>query len=173
MAGSLTVILAGLDDDLHAADLAVVPGSMVYPNGMPSPALQARLDQAAKLYHEGYFKLILVSGAHGKEGYDEPVVMRRYLEAHGVSHDAIFEDNQGYRTWETAKDTAAFLHAHDLKSVLIVSQYFHMLRCRLAFSKFGIQPIYTSHAPLWSMRDFYAVPREVIGCIVYGCRSSN
>jgi vancomycin permeability regulator SanA len=167
VAGSMAITLAGLHDHLGVADLAVVPGSMVYPNGTPSPALQSRLDQAAKLYRQGYFKLILVSGAHGREGYDEPVVMRHYLEVNGIPHDAIFEDNQGYRTWETARNTAAFLKAHRIASVLVVSQYFHILRCRLAFAKFGIAPVYTSHAPYWSLRDFYSLPREVVGCIGY------
>ena len=167
LVGSLTITLAGLHDKLHPADLGVVLGSKVEPNGTPSPALQARLDHAAGLYRQGYFKLILVSGAHGKEGYDEPAVMRHYLESLGVSPDAIFEDEEGSTTWKTAQNTARFLREHRLNSVLIISQYFHMPRCRLAFSRFGIGPTYTSHAPLWSLRDFYSVPREVAGYIAY------
>jgi vancomycin permeability regulator SanA len=170
IAACLAITFAGLDDDLHVADLAVVPGSKVNPDGQPSEALQARLDRAAELYRLGYFKVILVSGAHGREGYDEPAVMARYLEVHGIPNAAIFQDNKGYKTWQTAQNTAAFMNAHHLKSVLIISQYFHLPRCRLAFSKFGIAPIYTSHARYWSMRDFYSLPREVIGCIAYDLR---
>ena len=171
--GPLLIILDGLHDNLHRADLAVVLGSKVERNGTPSPALQARLDHALDLYRQGYFKLILVSGAHGKEGYDEPRVMRHYLEEHGVPVAAIFEDNEGSNTWHTAQDTAQFLADHHLQSVLIVSQYFHMPRCRLAFARFGISPVYWSHAPLWSLRDFYSVPREVVGYIGYSCRPSE
>jgi vancomycin permeability regulator SanA len=173
LAACLAITFAGLDDDLHVADLAVVLGNKVRPDGSPSEMLKARLNHTADLYRQGYFKLILVSGGHGKEGYDEPVVMRRYLEANGIPADAIFEDNEGYTTWRTAHNTVTFLKEHNLKSVLIISQYFHMPRCRLAFSKFDIKPAYTSHAPFWSIRDFYSVPREVIGYGVYYFRDAN
>ncbi len=173
LAACLAITFAGLDDDLHVADLGVVPGNKVRPDGQPSQALKARLDHAVDLYRQGYFKLILVSGAHGKEGYDEPVVMRNYLEAHGIPHDAIFEDNKGYKTWQTAQNAAVFMNEHHLQSVLIISQYFHLPRCRLAFVKFGIQPIYTSHARYWSLRDFYSLPREVIGYVVYYFRDAS
>jgi hypothetical protein len=48
-----------------------------------------------------------------------------------------------------------------------------MLRCRLAFEKFGLAPVYSSHAPYWSVRDFYSVPREVAGCVAYAMRQRN
>ncbi len=169
----LAIILKGLDDDTHPADLAVVLGNKVNPDGTPSPMLKARLDQALNLYRQGGFKLILVSGGHGREGYDEPIVMRHYLESNGVPSDSIFEDNGGNTTWQTAQNTAQFLRTHHLMSVLIISQYFHIARCQLAFAKFGISPIYTSHANYWSIRDFYSVPREVIGYIAYLMRSAK
>jgi len=171
--GCVTVVLCGLRDNLHPADLAVVLGNKVQPDGAPSEMLKARLDHTVELYQQGYFKLILVSGGHGKEGFDEPVVMRHYLEAQAIPHDAIFEDNQGLTTWRTAQNTALFLKTHNLKSALVISQYFHLARCQLAFSKFGIAPLYWSHAPFWSMRDFYSVPREVIGYGDYWFRNAN
>ncbi len=74
---SLAIVLAGLNDHLHAADLGVVLGSKVNPDGRPSLMLQARLDHALELYRRGYFKLVLVSGGLGREGYDEPGGLRR------------------------------------------------------------------------------------------------
>jgi vancomycin permeability regulator SanA len=169
----VAVILRGLNDDLQASDLAVVLGNKVEPDGTPSPQLKARLDHAIELYNQEYFKMILVSGAQGKEGYDEAQVMRQYLETNGVPSDAIFEDNKGNTTWNTAQNTAKFMQAHRLTSVLIISQYFHIARCEIAFSKFGINHIYTTHAPYWSLRDFYSVPREIVGCIVYFFRRAD
>jgi len=162
-----TIVFCGLHDNLHPADLAVILGNKVEPNGQPSPMLKARLDQAVVLYQQGYFRQVLVSGAYGKEGYDEPVIMRRYLEANGLPPTIIFEDNEGNTTWHTAKNTARFLKEHHLSSVLIISQYFHLPRCRLAFSKYGISPLYSSHASYWSIRDFYSVPREIVGYAAY------
>lgn len=135
--------------------------------------LQARLDRAIALYHQGYFKIIFVSGGHGKDGHDEAVSMRLYLEKKGIPHAAIFEDNEGINTWATARNTAAFLKAHRLSSVLIISQYFHVPRCRLAFWKFGITPAYASHAHYYSPRDLYYIPREVAGLVAYSWRSTD
>jgi vancomycin permeability regulator SanA len=167
---SVAIVFAGLNDHLHAADLGVVLGSKVNRDGRPSVMLQARLDHAIELYREGYFKLVLVSGGHGKEGYDEAVVMAQYLEAHGVPSDAILEDHDGTTTWMTARNTAQIMAGRHCKSVLVVSQYFHMARCRLAFEKFGVSPVYTSHARFWSVRDLYSVPREAIGYVAYAMR---
>jgi vancomycin permeability regulator SanA len=167
------VVFAGLQDNLHPADLAVVLGNKVDPDGTPSVMLQARLDHAAELYRQGDCKQIFVSGGHGREGYDEPVVMKEALEKEGVPAEAIFEDNDGLTTWQTAQNTARFLREHHLHSVLIVSQYFHLPRCRLAFAKFGIAPVYWSHAPFWNIRDLISVPREVIGYADYAVRQPH
>jgi vancomycin permeability regulator SanA len=165
--GSIVIAIDGQFDNLQAADLAVVLGSKVNPDGRPSDGLKARLDHAITLYQRGYCRFILVSGGHGQEGYDEPVVMHRYLQGHGVPNSIIFEDNAGNNTWATAQNTALFLKAHDLKSVLIVSEYFHIPRCRLAFTRSGIRTIYWSHAHLWARRNFYSLPREVVGYVGY------
>jgi vancomycin permeability regulator SanA len=148
-----------------------VLGNRVEPDGRPSDQLQARIDEAARLYHQGYFKMVLVSGGLGREGHSEPDVMRDWLIREGVPAGAIFEDTGGSDTYHTARNTARFLHDHHLSSVLIVSQYFHLARCQLAFSRFGISPIYTSHAPFITVRDFYSVPRETVGYIEYLVRS--
>jgi vancomycin permeability regulator SanA len=166
----LGVAIDGLHDNPHPADLAVVLGNKVNLDGSPSEMLQARLDHTADLYRQGYFKLVLVSGGHGKEGFDEPVVMRRVLEKDGIPASAIFEDNDGLTTWDTAQDTVRFLREHHLHSVFIISQYFHVPRCRLAFAKAGIAPVYWSHAVIWSFRDLYSLPREVAGLVEYSFR---
>ena len=136
-------------------------------DGRPSDQLQARIDDAARLYRRGYFKLVLVSGGVGREGHSEPDVMQENLIEAWCTRSAIIEDPDGRDTFHTARNTARYLHEHDLKSVLIISQYFHLPRCRLAFSRFGISPIYTSHAPFFTIRDFYSVPREVAGYVEY------
>jgi len=173
--GSLVIAFAGLQDNVHQADLAVVLGNMVLPDGTPSKILKARLDHAVDLYHQGYFKLILVSGGHGKEGYDEPVVMEHYLETKGIPHKVILEDNDGYTTWKTAQNSARIMKERHLQSVLIISQYFHLPRCRLAFSSFNIRTIYTSPARHGRLHDLYidALPREVVGYVVYYFRTAN
>ena len=67
----------GLNDMLGHADVAVVLGTKVEPDGNPSPAMAARLDEAVALLHT--FDRIIVSGGTGREGYDEAKVMKAYL----------------------------------------------------------------------------------------------
>ena len=48
--------------DPHPAGAILVMGAAQY-NGVPSPDLQARLDEALTLYHQGYAHLIMVTGS--------------------------------------------------------------------------------------------------------------
>ncbi len=70
--------------DPHPAGAIVVMGAAQY-NCVPSPDLQARLDQALTLYHQGYSHLIMVTG--NKEPGDkctEAESGAQYLESKGV-----------------------------------------------------------------------------------------
>jgi vancomycin permeability regulator SanA len=162
-AACVAVTVAGQFDHVGKSDLGVVLGNKVERNGQPSLALKARLDETLLLYRRGLFPLVMVSGAHGKEGFDEGTVMKRYLVARGVPEAAVIADNEGENTWATAHNATALMRARGLKSALVVSQYYHTPRTRLAFSRFGVKSLYWAHARYWNWRDVYAVPREVAG----------
>ncbi|HKQ10949.1 MAG TPA: YdcF family protein [Rhizomicrobium sp.] len=169
--GSLGIALAGLNDDIEPSDLAVVLGSQVLPDGQPSARLQARLDEAVVLYRQGVCGRILVSGGTGKEGFSEAQVMARYLVDQGkIPGQAIMLDEHGDTTEATALNTAQIMRDHKLKIALIVTQYYHVPRTRLAFKKAGIPIVHGAHARFFSLRDFYAIPRELIALPVYGLR---
>jgi uncharacterized SAM-binding protein YcdF (DUF218 family) len=163
----VAVAWCGLRDNPGHADAALVPGNKVEPDGTPSARLQARLDRTAELYREGWFPLIIVSGGTGKEGYDEAAVMRDYLVKHGIPEGQIITDNQGVTSYASARNTADILKKRGLRSIFVVSQYFHVPRMRLALKRFGIPQIYASHARFFEWRDFYSTFREVIGCGSY------
>lgn len=164
---SAVLIARGMDDEIHKADVAVVLGNTVNPDGTPSRRLAARLDTALNLYHRGMFKIIIVSGGVGREGHDEAVVMNDYLKTRGVSQDQIIIDSHGLTTAATAKNVAAIAKNHRWSSVLVISQYFHIPRCRLALARVGIEPVYTAHARFFELRDIYSIFREVIGYAAY------
>lgn len=169
--GSLGVALAGLNDDIQPSDVGIVLGSQVLPDGRPSERLKARLDEAVALYRQGICARILVSGGTGKEGFSEAQVMARYLAAQGkIPREMILLDEQGNTTEATALNAAHIMRDHKLQSALIVTQYYHVPRTRLAFKKAGIPIIHSAHAHFFSLRDFYAIPRELIALPVYGLR---
>lgn len=164
--------VAGCSDQVGKADIALVLGSKVELDGSPSPRLRARLDKTLELYNGGYFQKVIVSGGIGKEGYDEAAVMAEYLEKKGVPGSSIFRDNKGNNTFESAKETAVLCAAHGLKSVFIVSQYFHIPRAKLALQRFGIGEIRHAHAHYaeW-LREPYSITRELAGCVSYRFKS--
>ncbi|MES2952130.1 MAG: YdcF family protein [Pseudomonadota bacterium] len=161
------LVIQGMSDEIHEADVAVVLGNTVNPDGTPSHRLAARLDRTLELYHRGLFKNVIVSGGLGREGFDEAVVMKDYLVIRGVPLDSIIVDSLGLTTAATAKNVAAIAKAHQWPNVLVVSQYFHIPRCRLALSQAGVGPVYTAHARYFELRDLYSILREVIGYAAY------
>ena len=61
------IVIVGLNDRIANADLIVVPGNTIAPDGTPSPRLKARLDTALRLFYEHHAPLIFLSGGTGKE----------------------------------------------------------------------------------------------------------
>jgi vancomycin permeability regulator SanA len=161
----------GLSDHVARADIALVLGSKVASDGTLSRRLEARLDEALRLRGQGLFDLIVVSGAVGQEGRDEAAAMKGYLVAKGVPADSILTDSAGMNTFASARNLKAILAARRLQSVLVISQYFHVPRCRLALARFGIAPIYWSHARHFEWRDLYSIPRELVGIVRYAVGS--
>ena len=165
------LVLEGLDDKLAPADVIVVPGNTILPDGTPSPRLQARLDAALAQFQARRAPRILVSGATGKEGFDEAAAMARYLQSRGVPAGAILEDNQGWTTDATARNAALLMGAHGWKTAMVATQYFHVPRFRLALQRAGIAVSGNVHAPYFELRDLYSVPRETVGYLVYYVKS--
>jgi SanA protein len=107
------------------AQVAIVPGALVRPDGKMSSMLADRVRQAIALWRTGKVDRILVSGDHHTWDYDEPDTMRKALVGAGVPPRAIFEDHAGFNTWAT------MVRAHDIfgvRSAVVVTQGFHMAR---------------------------------------------
>lgn len=163
----LGIILSGTKDTLFKADLIVVLGNKVYPDGHPSVGLRDRLDRAIEIYQAGYAPLILVSGGIGKEGVDESVAMERYLTQHHIPTAHIVKDGLGKNTRATAHNTMHYLQQNQLHSVIIVSQYYHIARSKLAFKQAGIQRIGQAPSTYFNLHDLYSIFREMIGYPFY------
>ncbi|QOY38578.1 YdcF family protein [Anaerobacillus isosaccharinicus] len=154
------IVTDGVNDELAAVDIAVVLGNKVELDGQPSNRLKARLDKSVELYEEGYFKYILVSGGIGIEGFDEAKVMKEYLVNKGIPSELIIEDSNGYNSFMTAENTKAIMKDLNIKSVMVITQYFHITRTKLAFNKLGFENVYSAHAEIFEYRDLYSITRE-------------
>lgn len=166
-AGIVALLADGLWDKVGRCDVAIVLGSKVELDGRPSARLAARLDKAVELYRAGMFRAVIVSGGLGKEGYDEATIMRAYLVAHAIPVAAILVDSAGVDTAATARNSAALMKSHGFSSALVVTQYFHITRCKLALRANGVMALYSAHADWFEWRDLYSTLREALAIPVY------
>jgi vancomycin permeability regulator SanA len=160
----------GLIDRIQPADVAIVPGNRVNPDGQPSSWLKARLDRTLELYRQGLFSHVIVSGGFGKEGFDEGDVMKRYLVEAGIPQAAVLVDHLGDDTYLTARNSAAIMTAHGWKSAIVISQFYQIPRAKLALKRFGVQPIYSAHAQGLTSNGLISLAREIPATIFYFLR---
>jgi uncharacterized SAM-binding protein YcdF (DUF218 family) len=127
----IIVLVTSLQDQRRPVDAIVVLGAAQY-DGRPSPVLRARLDHARNLFKEGLAPRIMVTGGVGRgDTTSEARVSHRWLRAHGVPDSAIVVRSRGRSTYDSMGDVADWLLPRGLRTVLLVSDPFHM--CRLRF----------------------------------------
>lgn len=103
----------------------LVLGAHVNEFGVPSDYLKDRLDAAYELYTAHKAKRFLLSGDHGRKGYDEVNNMKLYLLAKGVDTADLFLDHAGFDTYNSIVRAKEIFKVND---VIIVSQDFHLSR---------------------------------------------
>jgi uncharacterized SAM-binding protein YcdF (DUF218 family) len=141
------------------ADAVIVLGSAQY-DGVPSPDLQARLDQAAATFTSGQSRLIAVSGGRfAGDRFSEAEVSASYLEAHHIPASAIVQGG-GADTYQNVSSVAPQLKARGVTSVLVVTDPFHEARSMAIASTFGFtpRPDPTATSPItgWATVPFFA-----------------
>ncbi|MDH5434923.1 MAG: YdcF family protein [Gammaproteobacteria bacterium] len=157
------LLLNSSNDTFERADYAIVYGNTVNPDGSLSDRLKARLDASIELYNNSTVTGILVSGAVGKEGHDEAIVMQQYLVQNSISE--IIVDSQGYTTNLTSINSKALLK--EGASVVAVTQYFHTPRANLSLENAGFKQVYRYSPDYYEVRDFYSVNRELVAYLKY------
>jgi vancomycin permeability regulator SanA len=167
IAHTAVITIDGLNDELEKSDCILVLGNKVNEDGSLSGRLKARLDKALELYNQGMAAKIIVSGGLGKEGHYEGSAMKDYLVKQGVPEASIIVDDNGIDTHATAVNYDSIAKENEFRSVIIVSQFYHITRTRLALKKQGITTIYSAHAEYFEWRDLYSLTREFFGYYKY------
>ncbi len=169
LVGLIAIAADGLTDETPQSDVAIVLGNTVRPDGVPSPRLAARLDRCLELWRDGTVRAVIVSGGTGKEGVPEATAMARYLIERGIPSQQVILDNEGVDTDATAKNAADLMRAQGYQSAIVVSQWFHIPRAKLAMSKHGIKAG-GAHPDWFEMRDTYSAIRELPAYLAYTLR---
>ena len=137
------VIVWGGRDRARASDAIVVLGAAQYV-GRPSPVLRARLDHALDLWQRGLApRLIFTGGTGAGDTTSEAAVSRNYALKHGVPDTAILMENEGRTTRESLAAVSAIMRERQMRTAILVSDPFHMLRLRILSAQYGVDA-YTS-----------------------------
>ena len=125
--------------DPRPAQAIVVMGAAQY-DGVPSPDLQARLDEALKLFHQGYAHLIAVTGnKEPGDQFTEAEAGAQYLQSKGVPPTDIVEAG-GDDSWANLSEAAPQLLARGATTVLMVTDPFHEDRSMAIATDVGLTP---------------------------------
>ena len=173
LGGSLVVAIymAARSDQERHADAIVVMGAAQF-NGRPSAVLKARLDTTYRVWRDGVAPVIIVTG--GKmpgDRFTESEASRDYLVDLGVPERAILLENEGRTSQTSLQRVGTIARKHDIHTVVIVSDGFHLFRSKLIADRNGLDaygvPAKESPIRPWTMTEFEYIVREAAGVIAY------
>jgi uncharacterized SAM-binding protein YcdF (DUF218 family) len=152
------VYVWGQRDTARPVAAIVVMGAAQYA-GRPSPVFRARIDHGIDLWRRGLApRLIFTGGPGDRDTTSEAAVGERYAIDHGVTPRAIMIENAGRSTAESLQHVAALMDAEPSRTVVLVSDPFHMLRLTILARRYGLtayasptrtSPISTSWRESW------------------------
>ena len=154
---------------LQGADCILVLGARVWADGTLSHMLEDRIRRGVSLYQNGAAPVIVVSGDHGREDYDEVAAMKQYAANHGVPSEKVFMDHAGFSTYDSMYRIRDVFRA---KKVIIVTQRYHMFRAlyiarQLGLEAYGVTSDYRPYASQLrnSAREFLARFKDYFKCM--------
>lgn len=140
------IVYTGSHDQAEKADAIIVLGAAVR-KGEPSPAFAGRIRHGIELWKRGLASKLIFTGGLGHDGIiPEAEVARRVAEAGGIPPDAILVETVSTKTWENFTEAARLMQASGLRSAVIVSDPYHLLRARVMAENAGIDA-FTSPTP--------------------------
>ena len=142
MAASVSVIFAlekKARPPVHA-DVIIVLGARVMPDGELSTTLEHRIQTAYETYAQGYAEKLIVCGARG---WDEPMTeaaaMKEYLLSNGVPEESIFTEDQSTNTMQNLINAKTIMEENGFQTAMIVTSNYHVERAVRLCEDAGIQ----------------------------------
>ncbi|WP_431271182.1 YdcF family protein [Dankookia sp. P2] len=149
----------------------IIFGAAVRPDGSPSPALRRRVEAALRLGAGRADALYIPTGAKGRFGEAECVVMAAQLRTAGVPAAAILEEPTGTDTFSSVLACRALLRGiGHAGPVFAATSRYHLPRCLLLLRLAGVParpvPIGASgnvglaQRWYWRLREVPAIPYD-------------
>lgn len=156
-------------DQAAAADVIVVLGARVLPDGTASSDLASRTAHGVDLFHAGYSPYLICAGGVQGDQFSAAAVSRNLAVRLGVPPERIVLAEDSASTQEDARQVALAMQARQWDTAIVVSHPLHLLRARILFRRKGVS-VLTSPTPLQpgemslSARAYYTC-REALGVI--------
>ena len=123
---------------IKPADAIVVLGAAIN-----TPALYNRSLQGLKLYQEGDAKIMVLSGGRiSDKDISEAGYMRKVIESNSKQPVPLILEEESHSTYENLKNTKAKIGSE--KSLVIVSDQYHLARTVIMAKREGFGPVYWS-----------------------------
>ncbi len=120
------------------ADVIVVLGAAQL-NGRPGEVLQARLDEAKRIYDLGLAPRIITVGAGAPGDRTTEAASGKYwLATHGIKSKNISALEVGRDTWVSTENYVKFMKLKKIKDVIIVTDPFHCRRAMTMANDLGV-----------------------------------
>lgn len=98
---------------------------------------QARAQEAVLLYHAGWARTIVFSGAAAdKSGPSNASVMRLQAIRSGVPESAIITEGASETTHQNAQLTSSVFATHDFRRIILVTSAYHQRRASIEFRQY-------------------------------------
>ena len=157
------------DDVTGQYDCIIILGCGVKPDGTPTDMLLDRLTTGVELYKQGVAPVIIMSGDHGQETYDEVNVMKSVAVELGVPEEKVFLDHAGFNTYESMYRAKEIFR---VESAVVITQEYHLYRALYNAENFGIDAVgvsatlhnYKSQFPR-DVREIIARNKDFLWCI--------
>jgi len=141
----------------------VVMGAAQY-DGVPSPDLLARLQDADRLWGKDAGQIVVTGYKEAGDTYTEAEASATWLNQHGVPMVDIVQVG-GNDTWTSLALAAAALHSRGETRVLIATDGFHEDRCLAIASELGLQawPVPATGSPISGLSSVPYFAKEAVG----------
>ena len=151
--------------------IIVIFGAAVRPDGKPSQTLRYRVEAAVRFGRRFANPLFIPTGAKGRFGDAEAVVMARQLLAAGFPAGAVATEETGTDTLSSVRAVVRMLGA--APNVFACSSAYHLPRCLVLLRLAGVRarpcppppvPAATSQWKrwYWRLREAPAVPYDAL-----------
>ena len=154
--------IAGRQDSTSPADVIIVLGAGLRPDGRPGPALTRRSLQAADVWRAGIAPSVICAGGQAESfPRSEADACREILQIQGLPPSAILLDDKSRSTEENALFSSRLMAERGWTSAVLVSDSYHMLRAGWLLARQDVE-VYASPVPAERIHHRRSYPHSLL-----------